>query len=86
MTCRSICLVHVGCMRNRKQYDLRCLCGVRVYERYEALWAEYLCRTSVTHESYKTVRVGVSVWYNWGCVRGMEQYVLRSLPGITGYA
>ena len=46
----------------------------------------YLCRTSVAHERYKTVRVEVSVWCNWGWMRGMEQYVLRSLPGITGDA
>ena len=72
MTCRSVCLVQVGCMRGMKQYDLRCLCGVRCMKHYVL---RYLCRTS-----------DVSVRYNWGCMRGMEQYMLRSLPGITGDA
>ena len=25
----------------------------------------------------------VSTRYNWGCMRGIEQYVLRSISGIT---
>ena len=35
-------------------------------------------------ERYGTVRVEVSTWYNWGCMRGIEQYMLRCLCGIIG--
>lgn len=69
-----------------KHYGLRYLCRTSVaHERYKTVRVEGVSMVQLgMDERYGTVRVEVSTWYNWGCMRGIEQYMLRCLCGIIG--